>query len=309
MGRKAKVQEEAFVSGAEEYIARIRGKYDSLSEAETQLANYFLARAYDPDEELNIKDIASRTETSIATVVRFCKTLGFKGFSDFKYSVRNGILAPLRGELRIGSTDDMGMVKQKVAEYTKRNLAASVQHADNKELERAVDALDKCKRIIISATGTASGVGLAAVNAFTYIGIPCSYPGDSLTMLRCIYLCEKDDIVIGVSNCGYIKDVVDALKIAKERGATTIGITGVRDSLVSKYSDIVLATKLEDNSMALDIITVAICQLLTIQAIQIGYLARHGGEVSAKMKNVHLLSELTRYALDLDSVKSKRVRF
>lgn len=308
MGRKAKVQE-VFVSGAEEYIARIRGKYNSLSEAERQLADYFLEHTPHPDEELNIKDIANRSQTSIATVVRFCKTLGFKGFSDFKYSVQNGILAPLRGELRIGSNDGMGMVKQKVAEYTKRNLAASVQHADNKELERAVDALDKCKRIIISATGTANGVGLSAVNAFTYIGIPCSLPGDSLTMLRSIYLLEENDIVIGVSNCGYIKDVVDALKTAKERGAITIGITGVRDSLVNKYSDIVLATKLQDSSMALDIITVAICQLLTIQAIQIGYLARHGTEVSAKMKNVHLLSDITRYALDLESVKSKRVRF
>lgn len=309
MGKKAKGQE-IFVSGAEEYISRIRNKYDSMSDAERQLANHFLERENEPNENLNIKDIAKRSHTSIATVVRFCKTLGFKGFSEFKYSVQNGVLAPLGGEeLAIGSNDDMGLVKQKVAEFAKRNISASVQYTDNKELERAVDAVDKCKRIIISANGTSSGVGLATVNAFTYVGIPCFFPGDTLTMLRTIYLCDKDDLVIGISNCGYIKDVVDALKLAKERGATTIGISAVPDSLVNKYSDIVLASKLGDNALALDIITVAVCQLLTLQAVQIGYLTRHSKEVTTKMKNLYQLNETTRYALDLESVKSQRVRF
>ncbi len=308
MGKKAKGQE-VFVSGAEEYISRIRNKYDQMSESERHLANYFLEHEYDPDTELNIKDIANKANTSVATVVRFCKTIGFKGFSEFKYSVQNGVLAPIGGELRIGSNDDMGVVKQKVAEFTKRNISVSTQCTDNKELERAVVALEKCKRVIISANGTSSGVALAGVNALTYIGIPCQYTGDSLTALRTIYLCEKDDVVIGISNCGYQKDIVDALKIAKDRGATTIGISAVSDSLVNKYSDIILATKLEDNLLALDIITVTICQLLIIQAVQIAYLARHGNEVTSKMKNLYQLNDLTRYALDLEKIRNARVTF
>jgi DNA-binding MurR/RpiR family transcriptional regulator len=280
-----------------------------MSDAEKLLAHYFLDHIHGPDEDLNIKDIASRSQTSIATVVRFCKTLGFKGFSEFKYSVQNGVLAPLGGELRIGSNDGMGAVKQKVAEYIKRNIVVSIQHTDNKELERAIDALDRCKRIIISAVGTATGVALAAVNAFLYIGIPCFFPTDVLTMLRSIYLCRENDIVIGISNCGYNKDVVDAMKLAKDRGVTTIGVSGVRDSLMSKYTDIVLSTKLEDNSMALDIISVGICQLVTLQALQIGYLARHNAEVTAKMKNLYTLNDVTRYELNLEQVKNKRVRF
>ncbi len=308
MTKKSKGQE-VFISGAEEYISRIRSKYESMSEAERRIADYFIDNGQKSDDDMNIKDIARLADTSIATVVRFCKNLGFKGFSEFKYSVQSGVLAPLGGELRISSNDEAATLKQKVAEFTRRNISTSVQFTDNKEIERAIDALDKCRRVIITAIGTASGVGLAALNSFCHIGIPCFFPGDTLTMLRTIYLCEKTDVVIGISNCGYIKDVVDGLKLAKDRGATTIGISAVQDSLVNKYSDIVLTTKLEDNTLALDIITVAICQLLTLQVLQIGYLARRSPEVTAKMKNVYQLNDVTRYALDLESVKNARVRF
>lgn len=308
MGKKAKGQE-VFVSGAEEYISRIRNKYDQMSEAERHLANYFLEHEYDPDMELNIKDIAARASTSIATVVRFCKTIGYKGFSEFKYSVQNGVLAPIGGDLRIGSHDDMSVVKQKVAEFAKRNIVASSQCTDSKELERAVTAVEKCSRILISANGTSSGVALVAVNAFSHVGIPCQFPGDSLTALRTFYLCDKTDLVIGINNCGYQKDVVDGLKVAKDRGATTIGISAVPDSLLNKYSDITLANKLDDHSLALDIITTSVCQMLIIQAIQIAYLARHSNEVAQKMKNVYQLNELARYSLDLESIKNSRITF
>lgn len=308
MSRKTKRQE-TYISGTEEYISRIRNKYDAMSDAEKQLADYFLAHKSDSDPELNIKDIASRSNTSVATVVRFCKTLGFKGFSDFKYSVLNSILAPLSGDLRIGSNDEMGLVKQKVAEFVSRNIAASSRHTDNQELERAVEALSRCKRVLISATGTSVGVALAAANAFTYVGIPCSAPMDTLTMLRSVYLCDKDDLVIGITSCGYIKDVVDTLKVARDRKATTICITGVADSLVTKYSDIVLESILEDNSLALDIITASVCQLLILQTMQIGYVTRHNDEITAKMNNLWQLNDMTRYALDLQSIENTRVRF
>ncbi|MDR2392071.1 MAG: MurR/RpiR family transcriptional regulator, partial [Planctomycetota bacterium] len=237
---------EVYIGGAEEYIARIKNKYDAMSRAERRLANYFLDHQYEQVGELNIKDTARRAHTSIATVVRFCRTLGFKGFSEFKYSIQAGELAPIGGKLRISSTDPIGLVKQKIAEFTKRNIATSIQCTDNRELDRAINALEKCGRMVISADGTSSGVALAAANAFTHIGIPCFFPGDSLTMLRAVYLCGKNDIVMGISNCGYIKSVVDALKVAKEHGATTIGVSAISDSLVAKYSDIVLASRIAD---------------------------------------------------------------
>lgn len=306
---KRKRQTASYLTGAEEYVSRIRGKYETMSDSERQVADYFLEISGDALANMNIKDVGNRCRVSVATIVRFCKTLGFKGFSEFKYSVQNGLLAPLGGDLRIGRDDDMGVVKQKVAEFGKRNINASIQHTDNKELERAVAALEKCRRIVVCATGTSSGVALAAANTFMFIGIPCQAPADSLTMLRTVSLCEKDDVVIGITNCGYIKDVVDSLKIARERRAVTICVTGMPDSLVTAYSDIVLACKFEDSSIALDIVTVSICQLLTLQTLQIGFLTRHGEATGPKLNAVHDLSEMARYAPELERIEKRRVRF
>ena len=283
------------VVGTEEYISRIRGKYDQLSDSERQVADYFLGRRGAIPDDFNIKEISAQTRTSVATVMRFCKSIGFDGFSEFKFSVRNGALSPIGGSVRIGSHDDMSLIKEKVAEFTRRTITASIQHADSTELERAVDALEQARRAHIVATGTASGVAASAVNTFMIMGLDCQYTADALSMLRAVSFCEKKDVVIGITSCGRIREVIDALKIARARGAVTIAVTGMPDSLVTRHADIVLHSMLTDNSLPLDLITVSLCQLLTLQLLQVAYLSRKTKAVTRQVEEHYSISELTRY--------------
>lgn len=294
--------------GLEEYISRIHGKYDQMSDSERQVADYFLERRGTIPADLNVQEVARLSRTSVATVMRFCKTLGFKGFSEFKYHVKNGVLAPIGGSVRFGSRDDMNLIKEKVAEYTRRTITGSMQHADSRELERAVEALENCERVFITATGTASGVAQSATNIFMVMGLCCHYTADPLTMLREMSFCTKKDLVIGITSCGRIKEVVDALKIARERGATTIGVTGMPDSLVTRYSDIVLHCLLQDNSVSLDLITVSLCQLLTLQTLQVAYLSRQSKMVTKKIAEHYSISDATRYAPDIKEIMGGCVR-
>ncbi len=300
---------ETFVKGAEEYVARIRNRYELLSEAEREVADYFLRRAGAGGEVPNIKEVARDVGTSVATVMRFCKALGFSGFSEFKFALQSGVLAPVGGAVQIGSRDDMGVIKQKVAEYARRTISTSIPRIDNRELERAVLALEKCSRMTICAAGTAGGVAMSTANTFMAMGIPCYTVADPLTMLRTVSFCDARDVVIGITSCGHIKQVVDALKVAKERGAVTICVTAARDSLVARYADIVLHCTLKDNSIALDLITVSMCQLLTLQTLQVGYLSRRSDAVAKQISEHYSLSEMTRYGLDVECVEDGRVRF
>lgn len=307
--KKDKNQSEEFISGTKEYISRIRNKYDILSESEKQIADYFLTYDQEAPFGSSIKEVAAATSTSVATVVRFCKTLGFSGFAQFKFSVQSEVLSPIGGTVKIGSRDDMGVLKQKVAEFAKQNIDSTILHTDTQELEKAVEAIENCRQIIICAVGTSSGVAVSAANAFMVMGIPCHAVMDSLTMLRTVSLLKEGDVVIGISNCGYIKEVVDVLKISRDNKATTICITGSQDSLAARYADIVLYCRLRDYSSSLDILTVTICQLLTLQALQIGYLSRRSSEASENINTLYSISEMSRYALDLTEIETKRLRF
>lgn len=61
-------------------IKRMREE-TSFSEGEQQIADYLLEH---PSEDLTIRQLAERTYTSNATIVRMCRRLGYDGFRQFK---------------------------------------------------------------------------------------------------------------------------------------------------------------------------------------------------------------------------------
>ena len=66
------------VKDVEEYVSRIRSKYSVMSESEKKIADYILSNDF-VNEDSSINNLAAATATSVSTVVRFCKNLGFKG--------------------------------------------------------------------------------------------------------------------------------------------------------------------------------------------------------------------------------------
>lgn len=54
---------------------------------------------------------------------------------------------------------------------------------------------------------------------------------------------QKDDCVIGISQSGETKDTIESLKLAKEKGCITIGITNNSNSNLAKVSDYTLELK------------------------------------------------------------------
>ena len=73
------------------YIQKFEG---SLSKTEKKIAKYMIEH---PDEILSssVEELAQATGTSGATIVRFCRTIGFRGFMDFKYQMERNVLLSL----------------------------------------------------------------------------------------------------------------------------------------------------------------------------------------------------------------------
>lgn len=81
------------VKEVEEYKSRIQSKYGGMSESEKKIADYILKTEFENGVG-SINELAAATETSSATIVRFCKTLGFKGYAEFKFYCDKEILSP-----------------------------------------------------------------------------------------------------------------------------------------------------------------------------------------------------------------------
>lgn len=298
-----------FMLRTDEYVSRISAYYDQLNEVGRRIADYLIKNNDVLSESITIGELSALTGASTSSIVRFCKTLGFKGFAEFKFFAQKGLFTQSVNSIRMDPDDNAASIKQKVAESAKNAINDCILTTDNRSLEDAIDALVSAKRVLICGQGSACGVAHSSANMFLSIGINAISVADPLTHIRIASYLDENDVVVGISNCGHIKDVVDTLMAARKAGATTICITGIVDSLVTKYADIVLYTTPHQNIHALDLPTTNICQIITIHTLLIGVLLRTQDRNAEHVKNLQNISQLKRYCLDLDEIDVDRVTF
>jgi glucosamine--fructose-6-phosphate aminotransferase (isomerizing) len=104
-------------------------------------------------------------------------------------------------------------------------------------LRTVAEKLRDARRIIIVACGTSWHAGLVGEYMFEHlVGIPTEVEYASEFRYRdpIIY---KDDVVIAISQSGETADTLAALREAKQRGATTIGIVNVVGSTIARETD------------------------------------------------------------------------
>ena len=86
----------------------------------------------------------------------------------------------------------------------------------------------------------------------------------------------KNDVAVAVSYDGRSRNVVEAMKIAKQRGATTISITRRDNSPLLEYTDIRLLVSANDLTVGRDKVTRRISDQFILEALYLGYESRLG---------------------------------
>ena len=78
---------------------------------------------------------------------------------------------------------------------------------------------------------------------------------------------DEKSVVIGISHSGQSKDIVQAMQVAKQNGATTIAITNFGKSPIDKVSDIILHTVSDETNYRILGLSSRIAQLAIIDSI------------------------------------------
>ena len=104
-------------------------------------------------------------------------------------------------------------------------------------LHTQIKSISQAERIIIIACGTSWHSGLLGEYIFEeYTRIPVEVEYASEFRYRNPVI-KKGDIVIAISQSGETADTLAAVKLAKEKGATVIGICNVVGSTIARESD------------------------------------------------------------------------
>lgn len=246
--------------------SRIREHYPMLSNQEKRVADAVLEQS-EHARGMTVATLAADADVSGTTVVRFCRSIGFKGFSDFKMYFIDQLKRADTSWENLKEDDSVEEVAQKVFNYNRGAMNDTMLMLDCDAVEAAVEAILGAQRIFISAGGGAAGSGICLMDAFLQIGIPCFEIQDTLFQVMNAHMMREGDLVIGISHSGKTSVVVDTLAQAKASGASTLAIVGLVGSPVCRHADIVVHTGLAEQSCFSKTITARLCELEVISTI------------------------------------------
>jgi RpiR family transcriptional regulator, carbohydrate utilization regulator len=221
-----------------------------------------------PDFVLNatVDQTARRSGVSEPTVIRFCEALGFLGFQDFKVRLAQSVALGMPATHSvILPADSVGVIADKIFDYSMNSLDWARKKLDKDELGKAVDLLLAANRIEFFGFGASGIVALDAQQKFPLFGVPCTAHCDSHQQFIASSMMKPGDVVVAISNTGQTKGVIEAAKTALANGAAVIAITGKIGPLVEHCTVPLLVETLENT----DVYTPTISRLAALTLIDI----------------------------------------
>ena len=218
-------------------LDRIKASMPSLAPAEQRVAKLVLG---DPRSFANlpVSQLADRAHVSKPTVVRFCRSMGYDGLSDFKLklvgSVSEGVPFIHRS---VDADDKTGDVLVKVIDNAVAAFLKYRNDASTFAIEKAAEALASTyqtgRRIEFYGAGNSGVVALDAQHKFFRLGVNTISYSDGHMQVMSATLLGPGDCLVVISNSGRTRDLMDACDIARRNGATTIVITATGSPLAT----------------------------------------------------------------------------
>ena len=246
-------------------VITLKTQYDNLSKGEKKIADFILR---DPAAavSLYITDLAQKCGASEATIVRFCKKLGFDGYQGLKLALAS------EGETRnlsenISPSDSAADIFRKICDDIYCSLEKTKKALSPEALEKCCEAIAKADKILIFGLGNSASVAVDAAHKLLRLGLDAhAYTDNHMQAIAAAHTTAKS-VVIGVSHSGKSKDVVDAMRLAQARGATTVAMTNHSKSPIDSASDLILETVADETNYRILGLSSRIAQLAIVDAI------------------------------------------
>jgi len=189
--------------------------------------------------DLTIDDLSARAGVSKATVVRFCKGLGYSGFRDFRAAL-------IKETAKRAARLDEGEGEETSLGELARVLAASIDElrrvVDMERFETAVERLAKAKRIIWYGTGISGALVEMIDHRFSLAGFNSRSFRESARLVAEASRLDEGDVVVCVSHSGSTRSIVEPMSQVVRQKAYTVAVTNFADSPLARMCDLHLLT-------------------------------------------------------------------
>ncbi|MCN0154917.1 MurR/RpiR family transcriptional regulator [Salinispora arenicola] len=277
MVNSSKVSAESVPSGL---IVHIGGLLPSLSPAEQRVARLVVAEPAAVARR-TITDLATAAETSEATVIRFCRSVGMDGYPQLRIRlaaeaarlVEPSDTRVVGGDIPPGA--DLAQIIATIAFNDARAVEETAEQLDPAICEQVIDAITVAGRIDMYGAGASGFVASDFQQKLHRIGRTVFYFPDVHSALTSAALLGRGDMAVGISHTGTTSDVIEVLAQARARGATTVALTNFPRSPIAEVADLLLTTAARETTYRSGAMASRLAQLTVVDCLFVGVAARN----------------------------------
>ncbi|WP_424935387.1 MULTISPECIES: MurR/RpiR family transcriptional regulator [Bacteria] len=240
--------------------------------------------------ELTITELADRAGTSPATVTRFCRAIGFDGYTQFRVGVasesgRGDADTTWQADIghEFGPDDSPDRVLRTLLSLHIRSLETTTAWLDLREVERVARAIANSRHVDIYGVGGSSVIADEFQGRLYRIGVNAHSWSDVHEGLTSAVLQDADSVAIGISNTGRTDETIQMLSQASASGAFTVALSHDAESWLASVADVALTTAAASPYLRPDDLSVKHSQLLVIDLLYLLVAQHTFGEAAGRL--------------------------
>lgn len=207
----------------------IESNYDNFTTVEKNIADFFIQNRKKMD--FSAKKVAEYLYVSEASLSRFAKKCGYRGYREFVYQYEESFV-----EKKESMTGNTRMILNAYQELLNKTYSL----IDEGQIARISKYMHRAERVYVCGKGS-SGIAAGEMEIrFMRIGVDIDSIQDTDQMKMQAVFQSEGKLVIGISISGSTEEVLYFLKESHKRGAKTILITAQKKDSFDEFCDEVL---------------------------------------------------------------------
>lgn len=268
-------------------LERIHGAYYQLSAAERKVADYILSQ-HSQVQFMSITQLADECDVAEATVSRFCRNLGLKGFNAFKLEMARHTATTNAGHLR-PQQDDTESLSGRCLTFARLSQDAITQTVDmvnTEQLESAVELLEKAGKVLCMGAGGSVILAAEFAHLFSTVTDKFFAIADSHIQTSLIATLGTEDVVVLFSYSGATFNGISLLELAQKRKIPTILVTRFPKSPAAQKADVVLCCGSTETPFQFGSVPAAVAQLVLMDFLYQEYFRRNREKCEENIQNI-----------------------
>ena len=218
--------------------------YPTLTKSGKKVADYVFNNKLET-QYLSITSLAEECKVAEATISRFCKTLGYDGYNEFKLAIAKAGIAKAGGGTanayeKIMPEDSIMAMSKKLYAVDTAAISQTLDQLDEEAIARTVQYLHSAHHVYCFGQGGSGLIAKEAWGRFIMVASQFECIEDVHFQSMAAALCTVNDVVLFFTYSGATKEMLDVLRPAKERGAKIILVTRFAKSPAAAFADIIL---------------------------------------------------------------------